>query len=142
MLSNRGQNFEQRVLKAIKDNVSDFTTVELDGNRDTDGKTCREVVAAHRRLWEADKKNFPMGKKFWQSVRTTFRSETSPQKMITAVSAEGDIQPVLLQAVVKYKVSGQRAPFISTLQPHINRQQKKQLLLFFRDPPPSIRVRC
>jgi hypothetical protein len=111
------KSLEELVSKAIIDNLKGWTLMELDVNRDADGKTCREVIRERKELHLQDKRKYPCGKHFWAEIKATFRSGDSPQKVLTAMGPkEGPIQEPLLRAMMLYKKTGTRAAMMSFLE--------------------------
>lgn len=106
---------ETEVQKSIYDSLKGMLPQEIDGNRDEEGRTLREVVAARKRLNRTDPVKWPCGQKFYQEVRVKFQNKGRPQDLLVTDDTDGDIAPCLLQGMLTYKKSGNRAPFAGCL---------------------------
>ena len=98
------------------DSLKDLTAEELDANRDADGNTGRQVLLARKRLNRSDPKAFPMGKNFYCDFRLTFQNKNKPKDFLIKGDDDGSVSTPLLEAMVVFKKTGNRAPFASSLQ--------------------------
>lgn len=101
---------EAQVQKAITDSLKGMRPEEIDGNRDEHGKTLRDVVTERKRLNREDPHKFPCGLKFYQEVRNKFQTKDRPIDHLVSDDTDGAISSSMLQAMVIYKKSGNRAP--------------------------------
>jgi hypothetical protein len=102
------------VQKAIHDNLKSWTRIELDCNRDEDGKTCREWLRERKALNLENKAKYPLGKKFYAELKAKFPSDWAPEQLLKPTS-DMPIQESLLKAMIVYKATGARGPMLSCL---------------------------
>lgn len=114
--ASKDKSLDSLVAKAIADNLKGWSAVELDGTRDKDGRTCREVLTDRKRLNLTDARKYPLGKKFYSDLKAKFRAADSPQKLLQPPVAEQPINPKLLAAMVAYKRNGNKGLMLNYLQ--------------------------
>ena len=114
----KGQDTEEEVAKALRDNFRTFTALEVDGVH-VDGLTLRARLTRDKLAWKAgDDKSVKMGKNYYLQLRDAYAMDSQPSKAlrVDAKDVELTIDPVLLRAMVALKGKQcNRAPLIGYL---------------------------
>ena len=100
---------------------------ELDGIRDAEGFTARMRLAERLEQHAENPDEYPMGKKYYNTIRMTFRSEDSPLKKLMNVgkTLQDTINPDMIKAMREYKCTGNRDAMLNYLDlcPSLNRSE-------------------
>jgi len=106
---------EAEVQKAIYDSLKGMRPEEIDGNRDENGMTARDVVTQRKKLHREDPETYPCGARFYNEVRAKFQTKDRPIDRLVSNESDGPISAQVLQAMVAYKKNGNRAPLAGCL---------------------------
>ena len=98
---------------------------ELGGIRDAEGFTARMRLAERLEQHAENPDEYPMGKKYYNTIRMTFRSEDSPLNKLMNVgkTLQDTINPDMIKAMREYKCTGNRDAMLNYLDlcPSLNR---------------------
>ena len=106
---------EEAVRKAIHDNMKGWTDMEINGNRDSEGKTAKDRLRERKELANKFPGEFTCGRKFYTELRAKFKTVSCPEKQLKATGPEILIQEPLYKAMVAYKAHGNRGPMCNFL---------------------------
>ena len=111
-----------------------FTPHELEDNRDAEGRSARERILERLEKHEEDSTAYPLGKLWYDEIRTVFRSAESPHKQLQAIGQEatGTLSEDLVDAMKVYKSSGNRDALLNyaALAEAITRPEAVGLAMF------------
>lgn len=110
------QSTDEVVQKAISDSLKDLSPEEIDGHRNLQGHTARELIAQRKRDHRRDPRTFPCGAKFYAEVRRAFKHPSAAALHLAARDDDGEVSRMLLDAMVTWKKTGNRSPFAGCLR--------------------------
>ena len=96
--------------------MKDLLPEEIDGHRNAQGQTAREVVTQRKRLHREDPAHFTIVAKFYAEVRRAFKRQPASAQLLQPRDDDGDVTPMLLSAMVAFKKTGNRSPFAGCLR--------------------------
>ena len=109
------EELKQKVRQCIRDNCKEMSHDQIYNDKNEENMTFYQCVYERKKLWCTDNKKYPCGGVWFAKTKNEFVKAVA-LKGVTLSSPATVINPMLLNAMIKFKQTGARGPVAAVLQ--------------------------